>query len=108
MSLDHIQAELDDEWDYVYGTIVKDGEYVMTMAGGGSHWWEYSITEAGVFINNKDGHNPIKGKLVSGGIDDAYLCVKNNEYVLKEDETDIYEYLKSTRLLKKGMKKLFN
>ena len=84
--------EESDDWNHAYGYNIEEGEYVIIMAGGGSHWWEYVINKSGVFIRSKDGHHAIKGKLVSCP-EGNYLCEKEKEYVLKEGEKDMYDMI---------------
>ena len=84
--------EESDDWNHAYGNNIEEGEYVIVMAGGGSHWWKYVINKSGVFIRSKDGQHAIKGKLVSSP-QGNYLCEKEEEYVLKEGETDMYDMI---------------
>jgi len=90
---EELSYEDDDNWDECYGCIMKEGGLTYTMAGGGSHWWEYVITKSGVFTNSQSGHYPIKGMLVSSPNGD-YLCEKDKDYELKECEVDMYENIK--------------
>tara|TARA_R110002126_G_C10360125_1_gene492478 strand:- start:55 stop:804 length:750 start_codon:yes stop_codon:yes gene_type:complete len=86
---EELSYEDDDNWYRPYGCIMKEGGMTYTMAGGGSHWWQYVITKSGVFTNSQSGHYPIKGKLVSSPNGD-YLCEKDKDYELKEREIDMY------------------
>ena len=88
-----------DEWKMCYGTngeggegIVEDGEYVLRMGCGGSHWWNYVIDNTGVYVENKEGRTKLNVKLI-GDETMTYVSEKDSEYELKDDEYDIYEMI---------------
>ena len=77
-----------DEWDYAYGSSIEDGKYTIVIAGGGSHWENYVIQKDGAYLENTHGKYKIDGMLVSA---QDHICVKPDDYVLKEEECDMYE-----------------
>jgi len=78
------------DWDYVYGSSIRDGKYTIVIAvgGGGSHWENYVIQKDGVYLENRRGKCKIYAMLVSTK---NRICVKLNNYRLKEEEHDMYE-----------------
>jgi hypothetical protein len=56
----------DDVYDTVYGGSYdeEEDEYQLTMAGGGSHWWNYIITKDTIYTENTHGREEIDGILV--------------------------------------------
>jgi len=86
-----------DDWDEAYGYTVKDGEYRISMAGGGEHWEDYVMTKEGCFIHNKEGKKKVF----------TFVSCPNANYikvwdtpdmegglVLDEGEKDLYEIIK--------------
>ena len=86
-----------DDWDEAYGYTIKDGEYRISMAGGGEHWEDYVITKEGCFIDNKEGRKKVF----------TFVSCPNANYikvwdtpdmegglVLDDGETDMYEMVK--------------
>ncbi len=85
-----------DDWAYGYGFTVKDGEYRISMAGGGDHWFDYVMNKNGCFIHNKDGMKKVK-TFISCPEGNYTKCVSIGEdYFLDdgENETDMYEMVK--------------
>ena len=85
-----------DDWAYGYGFTVKDGEYRISMAGGGDHWFDYVMNKNGCFIHNKDGMKKVK-TFISCPEGNYTKCVSLGEdYFLDdgENETDMYEMVK--------------
>ena len=86
-----------DDWSPGYGFTVKDGEYRITMAGGGSHWFDYVMTKNGCFIENKDEKKKVF-TFVSCP-EGNYIKVWDTPHMdgglsLDEGETDMYEMVK--------------
>tara|TARA_R110000782_G_scaffold130344_3_gene222027 strand:- start:71 stop:718 length:648 start_codon:yes stop_codon:yes gene_type:complete len=86
-----------DDWSPGYGFTVKDGEYRITMAGGGSHWFDYVINKNGCFIENKDEKKKVF-TFVSCP-EGNYIKVWDTPHTdgglsLDEGETDMYEMVK--------------
>ena len=50
----------------MYGAsyVEEEDEYQFTMAGGGSHWWNYIITKDTIYTENTNGRQEIDGILV--------------------------------------------
>ena len=65
----------DDIYDTVYGSSYdeEEDEYKLTMAGGGSHWWNYIITRDTIYFENADGREEIDGILVMNECGDARI-----------------------------------
>ena len=64
-----------DIYDTVYGSSYdeEDDEYQLTMAGGGSHWWNYIITRDTIYTENTNGREEIDGILVMNEDGDARI-----------------------------------
>ena len=85
-----------DDWAYGYGFTVKDGEYRISMAGGGDHWFDYVMTKNGCFIHNKNGKKKVK-TFISCPEGNYIKCVSVGEDYFLDDgetETDMYEMVK--------------
>jgi len=58
--------DYDDIYDTVYSSsyVEEEDEYEFTMAGGGSHWWNYIITRDTIYTEDTNGRQEIDGILV--------------------------------------------
>jgi len=88
-----------DDWDWGYGFTIKDGQYRITMAGGGDHWEYYVITKNGCFIHNKEGMKKVF-TFVSCP-EGNYIKVWDTPdmeggLVLDDGETNMYEMVKES------------
>ena len=79
------EEEEEEEGDYVYGMSYdkEEDEYQLTMAGGGSHWWNYIIKKEGVYREDTKIYEKITSTLV----------INEDNYVrLIDDPEEINEY----------------
>ena len=85
-----------DDWAYGYGFTVKDGEYRISMAGGGDHWFDYVMNKNGCFIHNKDGKKKVKTFISCPEGNYIKSVSVGEDYFLDdgETETDMYEMVK--------------
>ena len=84
-----------DDWSPGYGFMVKNGEYRITLAGGGAHWEDYVITKDRCYIHNTHGEHKVKTFISCP--DGNYMKViylGDPDYELEEGETDMYEMVK--------------
>jgi len=80
--------EEEEEGDYVYGMSYdkEEDEYQLTMAGGGSHWWNYIIKKEGVYREDTKIYEKITSTLVIN--EDNYVRLIDDPEEINEDRCE--------------------
>jgi len=81
------------DWATSYGFTVKDGEYRLVMAGGGSHWEDYVIKRDGCFIHNGCGYSAVAQFISCPEAKYVKVVHIGATYELEEGETDMYDMI---------------
>ena len=85
-----------DDWAWGYGFTVKDGEYRVTMAGGGEHWESYVITKDRCYIDNTHGEHNVKNFIACPDGDYMKVIHLGEDYELEEGETDMHNMVQES------------